>query len=67
MTDWIKHDGKGMPVDGMTSVDVRFKSGTERTGRARRWNTRYSQWRHYGDGFDIVAYRVHTPASEVSA
>lgn len=24
MSEWIKHDGKGMPVDGDTRVDVRW-------------------------------------------
>jgi hypothetical protein len=29
MSDWIKHDSKGMPVDGETLVHVRFGDGAE--------------------------------------
>lgn len=71
MTDWIKHDGKGMPVDGNTLVTVRFRDGREEKEHLNAfwWSPiagSRDHWTHTGHPADIIAYRVHTPSSEVS-
>lgn len=40
MNEWIKHDGKGMPVDGNTLVKVKFGDGTsfEKVFLAEYWH-----------------------------
>lgn len=75
MTDWIKHDGKGMPVDGETLVQVRFRDGWSDERHATNDKASYwhedepegSSWVSTEDDDYIIAYRVHTPSSEVSA
>lgn len=73
MTDWIEHDGKGMPVNGEEFVDVKFRDG-EIFGtfvEARVWHAtdpshlqEESNWIFSDpeDDNDIVAYRVHSVA-----
>lgn len=34
---WIEHDGSGMPVDGETKVEVRYKYGGEQKALAGNW------------------------------
>lgn len=64
MSDWIEHDGKGMPVDVDATVSLLFRDGDVRTGRAGFWNddgsAECSNW-VWGDAeteIDIVAYRI---------
>lgn len=62
---WIQHDGKSMPVDGRTPVDVCFNDGWTSEDKpgvsacpAEEWG-----WTWGSDGsapgrFDIIAYRL---------
>lgn len=57
-TDWKEHDGKGMPVDRESRVDVRFSDGEVFENLlARLWS-----WGPYLSNVPmrsrIVAYRV---------
>lgn len=65
MSEWIKHNGKGMPVDGSVLVDVRLADGFEHEpDLAKNWLERdgsRSNWHHERGSphpCDIVAYRV---------
>ncbi len=67
MSEWVEHDGKGMPVAEDCFVLVRFRdrsphyenSGSERMAGSWHSNVpRYSNWHHEGTSGDIVAYRV---------
>lgn len=65
MSEWIEHDGKGMPVPGDTQVELRFRDGDTRTGTAGFWDDGGddgTQWRFLASDpdFDIVAYRIIT-------
>lgn len=67
---WVEHDGKGMPVDGGTLVDIRFDDGDVNFAvKASELTLDYAGvpddwWKHEGcEGEHIVAYRLHTPAS----
>lgn len=58
MTDWIKHDGKGMPVDAETIVMFEVRSGHKSFLGQRAG---LLAWRHgdFGhEGSDIVKYRI---------
>lgn len=69
MSEWIEHDGKGMPVDGEILVHVRFPDGYEDThdyqgnplkpDRADYWSRSWD-WMRPGAPLDveIFAYRV---------
>lgn len=63
MTDadgWVEHDGKGMPVDGETMVEVRCRNGhTHSIYPAKEWD-----WGILGDA-TIAHYRVWTSGSKV--
>lgn len=66
MSDWIEHDGTGMPVDGDTLVLVKFRDWDEdkKPTVASYWhneNHRFSNWCHAGlrrHPAEIVAYRI---------
>lgn len=66
MNTWIEHDGSGMPVDGETLVNVKFRDGTDDLDYdpipAKLWGTGnfVSNWAQFGEPCeaDIVAYRV---------
>lgn len=64
---WIEHDGKGMPVYGDTPVQVRQRDGWTCGNyvNASYWAVSHDNWTHDGKRqmYDIVAYRLHTPAS----
>lgn len=69
-SEWIEHDGKGMPVDSKVLVDVKFRDGAEdcydRTaGFWHDFETEdHSNWvsdQRSPCSDDIVAYRIHTP------
>jgi hypothetical protein len=67
MVEWIKHNGKGMPVDGDTPVYVRQRCGFEstRVAPAVFWKAGYDNWIRASkkfSGYDIIAYRIHKPA-----
>jgi len=64
-TDWIEHDGKGLPVPGDTLVLVKYRNGvgtgSRPPSRAYRWGHGEvdSNWNHeYPTGSDIIAYKV---------
>lgn len=64
-SDWIKHDGAGMPVDGMTPVIPQFRAdaGTAEAEMAAGSKGLSAHayrefWIHAGLGCDIVAYRL---------
>lgn len=47
MSEWIKHDGKGMPVDGDTRVDVRWaheEREDDLDSPASLWNIYPFEW-----------------------
>ncbi len=60
---WIPWSGKDTtpPVHPDTIVEVAFRRGNNKTGRAGSW---HACWRDDSDRDDIVAYRVVTPAKE---
>lgn len=67
-SEWIEHDGKGMPVDGDTEVEVRFPDGFVASAvSASYWHGRTdeaSSWvvpRWGNRGARISAYRVVKP------
>lgn len=60
MSDWIKHDGKGMPVSGDTIVDFKRRIHTEPEtacgpGEYRAGDLR---WMHADRLSDITHYRI---------
>lgn len=63
--DWVKHDGKGMPVSFDKTVTVMFKDGGYGKATAGFLNgddPDESCWVWDGDAYsDIVAYRVVKP------
>lgn len=66
MSEWIEHDGKGMPVPAETRVELRFRDGDTRFGAAGTWDSdgdEGTQWRFLASDpdFDIVAYRILSP------
>ncbi|WP_460231515.1 hypothetical protein [Agrobacterium radiobacter] len=71
--DWIKHDGKSIPVNGDTIVEVRMASGFEYDADfASNWLEREgskSNWHHdlgCPHPCDIVAYRIVTNSPTLS-
>lgn len=67
MTDWIEHDGNGIPVDEHDLVIVKFRDGDEESvgeqWEARCWGTTgiFSNWVHDVIApceADIIAYKV---------
>jgi hypothetical protein len=61
--DWIDHDGKGLPVDVDEKVELRFRDGDTRVGRAGFWHSdgdEGTQWvfDESDPDYDIIAYRV---------
>jgi hypothetical protein len=67
-SDWIEHDGKGMPVSPDTKVIVRFRDGEEegpdQAEYAECWGMCGcgSNWSHeFPSPSDIVAYRIILP------
>lgn len=59
MTDWIKYDGKGMPVDSETRVDVEFFNGiNEYHVRAGLWG--------WGWPKECLPYNYHIKSYRVS-
>ena len=54
MTEWIDHDGKGMPVDGDCEVRPRRRNGMI---DFRRKASRLS-WEHTDSSYDIMAYQI---------
>jgi hypothetical protein len=69
MSEWIEHDGKGIPVPANTEVEVRFRDGdpvgTLEPKLAWTWgeNSIDSNWVHHPklpSRDDIVAYRIIT-------
>lgn len=54
---WIKHDGKGMPVEGPRLVQTRHRNGNENT----TWIEAYRHgdcWNDDGSPYDITHYRL---------
>lgn len=68
-SDWLKHNGKTMPVNGSTRVEVRLANGVEyEPDFAQNWLARSgskSNWHHDAGTkhpCDIVEYRIVTPS-----
>lgn len=60
---WIKHDGKGMPVDGSIWVEVRYADLVESEGAAHMWaNWGWSNPRHHANL--ITHYRIVSPNTD---
>lgn len=64
-TEWIEHDGKGLPVPEDTLVLVKYRNGINgediRPQRAYKWGAGgvWSNWNHAVPcGSDIIAYKV---------
>lgn len=70
---WIEWSGGDCPVPRETIVKVRYRDelGPEPSGNTRDWfmADRADAWRwsHMGNQHDIVAYRVHKPATLAEA
>jgi hypothetical protein len=65
MSEWIKHDGKGMPFKPYEKVAVRFRDGDEeKPGPAGMWNygDGTSSWKHKGIPSDITHYQMPSKA-----
>lgn len=57
---WIRHRGGRCPVGAGELVDIRFRDGDIRIGKEG-----YSyMWDHSDSNGDIMAYRLHTPATQ---
>lgn len=56
---WIKHDGKGMPVDGETRVQIICSDGFSGSDNAGEWNG--WDWVGYPD---ITHYRIVSPNTD---
>ena len=57
--DWIEWNGGEIsPVTGGTVVDVKFRNWEEDTDVSHDYS-----WRHDGEDFDIIAYRLHLPST----
>lgn len=64
MSEWIMHDGNGMPVKPFVEVDVRYRDGEEQFG-ILAWSCGpfydgdQCWWSWQGDEEDnVVAYRI---------
>lgn len=60
MSEWIKHDGNGMPVSGEERVFVKFKDGRNAyfqstPFRAGIWG---DAWVRLGRNYDIMEYSL---------
>lgn len=63
MSEWIEHDGKGMPfIPTQTMVDVWFRDGRMDKGFSAGWYApwggSHDHWTHENSKRDIVAYRL---------
>lgn len=68
MSEWIEHDGKGMPVAADVMVIIKCRDGWESkyAEQADGWTEQgypdCNQWIHkegaLNDKFDIIAYRI---------
>lgn len=72
-SEWIEHDGKGMPVDGETIVRVRWGDGCEEPLDNANWTAAAwhepetsSNWtcHEYSPDVAIVAYQIATPIDD---
>lgn len=63
--EWVKHDGKGLPVDGSQTVMVKFRDGWSKSAdqkySACHLVGMWSWCEKFRHGSDIVAYRVVKP------
>lgn len=58
---WIKWEGGECPIeDDSIVLQVRYRNGkSDEDNNAWDW-----QWNHKGNGHDIIAYRIVTPAAD---
>lgn len=72
-SEWIQHDGKGMPVGAQEMVEITCRDGwmskrptwaEELTDAAEETG---GMWVHGGYGTDIISYRVVPPSKAISA
>lgn len=61
---WIEHDGKGMPVDGYDTVNVKLRYDSKddplHDAKVKARNLSW-EWSGIELGIDIIAYRVVNP------
>lgn len=67
MTDWIEHDGKGMPVEPTVKVDVKFRDddeevfGVEAKAYGSHGEGDECWWSWHGDRMtNVTHWRLHT-------
>lgn len=63
MSEWIKHDGTGCPLDYDVPVNVKFRDGEpedepENPETAGYWAMVVDMWTWDNRGCDIMEYRV---------
>lgn len=67
ISGWIEHDGTGLPVAIDALVKVRQRDGWVSPNylRAGLWSAGHDNWQRgkRRKMYDIVEYRLHTPAS----
>ncbi len=51
---WKPHDGAGMPVDGMDTVQVKYRDGIT----SAAWKAGDLRWEHNGNNDDVLEYKV---------
>ena len=58
---WIRHRGGKCPVEAGVLVDIKTRDG-------QAWKAqdpvKQCEWRHDGDGLDIMRYKIHKPAEQ---
>lgn len=57
---WKRHRGGKCPVDRVTPVEVRMRSGE----KLHTFDAYEMRWSHNGGYGDIMAYRIHNPAEQ---
>lgn len=64
---WIKHDGRGLPIEGSTIVFVRWRDGKDDSHEAQgetaeSWTRGKCNWWLWSEGsknaLDIVAFKI---------
>lgn len=66
MSEWVKHDGKGMPVEPHVEVDVTYRDGDQDFGLQARSCGPHGDgdecwWSWHGDRMtNITHWRLHT-------
>lgn len=65
MSDWIEWHGGECPIRNGEVVEVKKRyGGTELFQQQHHYC--YQLWTHYGDGLDIIAYRIVKPSETIT-